>query len=82
MPLKGSFSTLLIGTLIYVIVTTAYGTMISAFARTQIAALFVTAILTVLPATMFVGMLVPVSALSGIARVRGACYHVNMLGER
>lgn len=39
-PLKGSFSTLLIGTLIYVIVTTAYGMMVSAFARTQIAALF------------------------------------------
>jgi CBS domain containing-hemolysin-like protein len=70
-PLKGSFSTLLIGTLIYVIVTTTYGTMISAFARTQIAALFVTAILTVLPATMLVGMLVPVSAFSRIARVMG-----------
>ena len=39
--------------------------LISAFARTQIAALFGTAILTVLPATMFAGMLVPVSSLTG-----------------
>ena len=64
-PLKGSFLTLLLGTLIYVSATTAYGMLISAFARTQIAALFGTAILTVLPATMFAGMMVPVSSLSG-----------------
>jgi ribosome-dependent ATPase len=73
-PLKGSFSTLLIGTLIYVIVTTAYGMTVSAFARTQIAALFGTAILTVLPATMFAGMMVPVSSLSGMARIMGRVF--------
>jgi ribosome-dependent ATPase len=73
-PLKGSFATLLVGTLIYVIATTAYGTMISAFARTQIAALFGTAILTVLPATMFAGMMVPVSSLSGMARIIGGLF--------
>ena len=50
-PLKGSFPTLLLGALIYVTATTAYGMLISAFTRTQIAALFGTAILTVLPAT-------------------------------
>ena len=73
-PLKGSFSTLLIGTLIYVVATTAYGMMISAFARTQIAALFGTAILTVLPATMFAGMMVPVSSLTGMARIMGRLF--------
>jgi ribosome-dependent ATPase len=73
-PLKGSFSTLLLGTLIYVIVTTAYGMTVSAFARTQIAALFGTAILTVLPATMFAGMMVPVSSLSGMARIMGRLF--------
>jgi ribosome-dependent ATPase len=70
-PLKGSFVTLLLGTLIYVTTTTAYGMLISAFARTQIAALFGTSILTVLPATMFAGMQVPVSSLSGMARIMG-----------
>ena len=64
-PLKGSFLALLLGVLLYVTATTAYGMLISAFARTQIAALFGTAILTVLPATQFSGMMVPVSALSG-----------------
>jgi ribosome-dependent ATPase len=73
-PLKGSFPTLLLGTLIYVGATTAYGMLISAFARTQIAALFGTAILTVLPATMFAGMMVPVSSLSGMARIMGRLF--------
>jgi ribosome-dependent ATPase len=73
-PLKGSFLTLLLGTLIYVSATTAYGMLISAFARTQIAALFGTAILTVLPATMFAGMMVPVSSLSGMAQIIGRLF--------
>ena len=73
-PLKGSFLTLLVATLIYVTVTTAYGMMVSAFARTQIAALFGTAILTVLPATMFAGMMVPVSSLTGMARIVGRLF--------
>ena len=73
-PLKGSFPTLLAAALIYVFTTTAYGMLVSAFARTQIAALFGTAILTVLPATMFAGMLVPVSSLSGMARIMGRLF--------
>jgi ribosome-dependent ATPase len=70
-PLKGSFPTLLLGVLIYVTTTTGYGMVISAFTRTQIAALFGTTILTVLPATMFAGMSVPVSSISGVARILG-----------
>jgi ribosome-dependent ATPase len=73
-PLKGSFPTLLLGVVIFVTATTAYGMLISAFTRTQIAALFGTAILTVLPATSFAGMLVPVSALSGMAQIMGRLF--------
>jgi ribosome-dependent ATPase len=70
-PLKGSFPTLFLGVLIYVTTTTAYGMLISTFTRTQIAALFGTAILTFLPATMFAGWQVPVSSISGIAWIMG-----------
>ena len=73
-PLKGSFPTLLLGALIYVTTTTAYGMLISAFTRTQIAALFGTAILTVLPASQFAGLMTPVSSLSGMARIMGRCF--------
>src|SRR3974390_3353514 len=70
-PLKGSFLSLLAGVLIYVTTTTAYGMLISAFTRTQIAALFGTAILTVVPATQFAGMMTPVSSLAGGAQIIG-----------
>jgi len=76
-PLKGSFSALLLASVVYVTATTAYGMLISAFARTQIAALFGTAILTVLPATMFAGMMVPVSSLSGMARIMGRLFPMS-----
>jgi len=70
-PLKGSFVALALGALIYVVTTTGIGMLISAFTRSQIAALFGTAILTIVPATQFSGMLSPVSALSGTAALMG-----------
>jgi ribosome-dependent ATPase len=70
-PLKGSFTALLLGVLIYVTAMTGYGMLISTFARTQIAALFGTAILTILPATQFAGMMTPVSSLAGGAQIIG-----------
>jgi ribosome-dependent ATPase len=73
-PLKGSFIALALGSLIYVATTTAYGMVISAFTSTQIAALFGTAILTVLPAQMFAGMLTPVSSLTGMAAIMGRLF--------
>ncbi len=73
-PLRGSFLTLLLGVVVYVTTTTAYGMLISAFASTQIAALFATAILTVLPATQFAGQQVPVSSLSTTAQIMGRAF--------
>jgi ribosome-dependent ATPase len=64
-PLKGSFATLLLATILYVTATTGYGMVISSFTRSQVAALFATMILTVLPATQFAGMLTPTSSLRG-----------------
>jgi ribosome-dependent ATPase len=76
-PLKGSFLALLLGVLIYVTATTAYGMLISAFTQTQIAALTGTAILTVLPATQFSGMLTPVASLSGTAQIMGQAFPMS-----
>jgi ribosome-dependent ATPase len=76
-PLKGSFPVLAFGALLYVAATTAYGMLISAFTRTQIAALFGTAILTTLPATQFSGMMTPVSSLSGAAVVMGRVFPMS-----
>jgi ribosome-dependent ATPase len=73
-PVKGSFMTLALGSLIYVTTTTGYGMVISSFTRTQIAALFGTAILTVLPATMFAGMMTPVSSITGMGAIMGRLF--------
>jgi ribosome-dependent ATPase len=73
-PLKGSFTLLALAALVYVTATTAYGRVISTFTSTQIAALFGTAILTVLPATMFAGMLVPVSSITGMGALLGRLF--------
>lgn len=70
-PLKGSAATLILAALLYVTTSTGYGMLISSFARTQIAALFGTAILTVIPATQFAGMLTPVSSLAGAGALIG-----------
>jgi ribosome-dependent ATPase len=53
---------------------TAYGMLISVFTSTQIAALFGTAILTVLPATQFAGMMTPVSSLGTGAQIMGRAF--------
>jgi ribosome-dependent ATPase len=70
-PLKGSFPTLVLGALLYVTATTGVGMLASAFCRTQIAALFGTAIFTVLIGTQFSGMMVPVASLSGAPAIMG-----------
>src|SRR5246500_2514411 len=73
-PIKGPFLTLLIGTVVYVISTTGFGQLISSFTRTQVAAVFATAILSIVPAVNFSGLFAPVSSLSGTARILGLSF--------
>ncbi|MGO9941196.1 MAG: ribosome-associated ATPase/putative transporter RbbA [Rhodoblastus sp.] len=73
-PLKGGFAILAFGSIVYVAATTGYGMVVSAFTRTQIAALFGTAILTILPASMFSGMSTPASSVTGMGRVMGQLF--------
>jgi ribosome-dependent ATPase len=72
--LKGSFPALAAGALLYVIAATAFGLVISTFMRSQIAALFGTAVLTILPALNFSGVYDPVSSLEGAGALIGAVY--------
>jgi ribosome-dependent ATPase len=50
---------------------------VSTFCGSQIAALFGTAILTILPAQQFSGMMTPVSSLSGTAQIIGLCFPMS-----
>ena len=73
-PLKGSFAAEAAGALLYVICATAMGLLISTFMRSQVAALFGTAVLTLLPATLFSGLIDPVSSLEGGGALIGRIY--------
>ena len=61
-PIKGSMLTLTLGALLYVTCATGLGLLISSVLNSQIAAIFGTAIATLVPATQFSGLIYPVSA--------------------
>nr|WP_319517886.1 ribosome-associated ATPase/putative transporter RbbA [uncultured Martelella sp.] len=59
---------------LYVSAATAMGLVISAFVKSQLAAIFATALGTLLPAVQFSGMISPVSSLTGISSVISKIY--------
>lgn len=73
-PIKGSLLTLVIGALLYVTCATGLGLLISSVLNSQIAAIFGTAIATLLPAVQFSGLTNPVSAQEGLSAFFGQIY--------
>ena len=73
-PLKGSLLALLVGGLLYISCATAMGLLMSTFTRSQIAAVFGTAIATLVPAIQFSGLIYPVSSLEGFGAFIGQIY--------
>ncbi|MCY1041569.1 ribosome-associated ATPase/putative transporter RbbA [Corallococcus sp. bb12-1] len=73
-PIKGSFLMLMLCTLFYVAATTGIGMVTSTFTGSQVAAVFVTAILTIVPTIQFSGLLQPVSTLQGGAGLVGSIW--------
>jgi ribosome-dependent ATPase len=73
-PLRGSLLALFTGAFLYVISATAMGQMMSSFIKSQVAAIFGTAIVTLIPATQYSGFITPVSALEGFGAFIGRIY--------
>ncbi|MGQ3675835.1 ribosome-associated ATPase/putative transporter RbbA [Xanthobacter sp. TB0139] len=73
-PLKGSLLGLTLGAIAYVLASTAIGLVASTLTNTQVAALFGTAIGTMMPATQFSGLLQPVATLTGAGWVVGTFF--------
>ncbi|MFC0035881.1 ATP-binding cassette domain-containing protein [Cardiobacterium valvarum] len=71
LPMRGSLAALTLATLLMSCTSTAIGLLFSTFTRSQVAAIFLTAIATIMPALNFSGFLVPVSALEGGAHIFG-----------
>jgi ribosome-dependent ATPase len=73
-PVKGSFATLALAAFIFVICSTGFGLLASTFTQSQIAAMFVTMIGTIIPCVQFAGLLNPVSSLEGAGAFIGRIY--------
>ncbi|CAH1687192.1 ribosome-associated ATPase [Hyphomicrobiales bacterium] len=73
-PFTGSFLTYTAAALLYVIFTTGMGLVISTFMNSQIAAIFGTALITIIPAVQYSGMIDPVSSLEGFGAFIGRIY--------
>lgn len=70
----GSFLTYATAALLYVIITTGMGLVISTFMNSQIAAIFGTALMTLIPAVQYSGIIDPVSSLHGAGAIIGQLY--------
>ncbi|CDN46496.1 ribosome-associated ATPase/putative transporter RbbA [Neorhizobium galegae] len=73
-PFTGSLLAFTAAALLYVAFATAFGLLVSTFMSSQIAAIFGTTLMTIIPAVQFAGMIDPVSSLQGIGAVIGRIY--------
>ena len=70
-PFTGDFPTYMLAGLLYIIVSTGIGLLVSTFMKSQVAAIFATMIATMIPAMNFSGLIDPVSSMTGFGRVIG-----------
>jgi len=76
-PLKGDMLAFSIIALLFVTFSTSFGLLASVFTNSQIAAILLTTIGTMVPAVQFAGMITPVSALEGAGKVIGELHPVS-----
>ena len=73
-PITGSFATLTLTALVFVACSTGFGLLASTFTHSQIAAMFVTIIGTLIPSVQYAGLLNPVSSLEGVGAFIGQIF--------
>ena len=73
-PLKGSLSAMTLGALCYGFAVTAYGLVVSSLVKTQVAAVFAAALLSLMPTMQYSGMIQPISTLSPEAQMIGSAW--------
>ena len=65
LSLKGSLLALLLGSLLMLCASTAFGLLISCFVRSQVAAIVTTAVVSIVPVMSFSGFIFPLESLAG-----------------
>ena len=73
-PFTGDVLTFALAALLYVTVATGIGLLISAFMRSQVAAIFATTVVTMIPAVHYSGLIDPVASITGGGRLIGQVF--------
>ncbi|MDO6566547.1 ribosome-associated ATPase/putative transporter RbbA [Alteromonas sp. 1_MG-2023] len=76
-PLKGDVFAFSIIALLFVSFSTSFGLLASVFTNSQIAAILLTTIGTMVPSVQFAGMITPVSALEGAGKIIGEVHPIS-----
>jgi len=69
LPFRGSFPLLLASSLFYLLGTVGIGLLISILLRTQVGAMLLTSIVTIIPAFLYSGFFVPISSMGKVSQV-------------
>ncbi len=78
-PMTGSFGALALATFLYLLFSTGFGLLFSTFMRSQMAAIFVTMLGTMMPSMQYSGLINPVSSLEGMGRFIGNVFPATYL---
>jgi ABC-2 type transport system permease protein len=70
LPLRGSSTVLLAGSVLYVFCTVAIGILVSTLTRNQVVAILLAIIVTIMPSFLYSGFLYPISSMSFSAQLR------------
>jgi ABC-2 type transport system permease protein/ribosome-dependent ATPase len=73
-PMKGEIINLIPAAFVYVLINVSIGLLVSSVTRTMVSAQIITLIITVIPAFLYSGLLIPVANLEGGARVVAHLY--------
>ncbi len=76
LPFRGSFFLYWLSSEIYILISLGMGLLISILVSTQIVAVVLTLMLTILPGFLYSGMLMPISSMSGEAYITAHIYPV------
>lgn len=68
-PFRGSFTFLAVASVVYLLCTVEIGLLISLFVRTQVAAMLLTSVATLIPSFLYSGFFVPFSSMDLAAQV-------------
>jgi len=75
-PFRGSFLLFFIAAEIFVFISVGIGLLVSVFTSTQIAALILTVILTVVPGFLYSGILMPISSMDKISQIEAHLFPI------